>query len=159
MKLSGNKIKALQGCVVGHVELALEELQLELLFKTGQSLISDAGIARLQVLADVMNNNHNLDLRLDGFADPRGDAEYNQQLSDLRVQAVVKALVLAGLDPARINSFSHGDSQSQAAEGDLDSYALERVVRIELYQPGLDHGGESLQAAVPVVAQLDHSTP
>jgi outer membrane protein OmpA-like peptidoglycan-associated protein len=37
-----------------------------------------------------------------------------------------------GIAADRIETHAHGDSQSEAATGDLDAYALERRVRIRL---------------------------
>ena len=115
-----------------YAELAVDELQLELLFKTGATELSESAQEKLALLADFIAKNEQLDIQLDGYADPRGDAAFNLQLSEQRVAAVAKALVMAGIDPARISTHSYGDSQSIAAEGDYDAYALERVVRIEL---------------------------
>jgi outer membrane protein OmpA-like peptidoglycan-associated protein len=79
-----------------------------------------------------MANNDELAIRLDGYSDPRGAAGFNLALSQQRVKSVAEQLKLAGLDPSRISTFSHGATQSQALQGDYDSYALERVVKIEL---------------------------
>jgi outer membrane protein OmpA-like peptidoglycan-associated protein len=119
-----------------YAQSALESLQLELLFKTGQSELSDYGQQRLAQLAEFMATHDELQIRLDGYADPRGDAEYNAALSNDRVMSVAALLQNAGIHGSRISTFSHGASQSQAAQGDIDSYALERVVRIQLTSQG-----------------------
>lgn len=115
-----------------YAQSALESLQLALLFKTGQSALSDYGKQRLAQLAEFMASHDELQIRLDGYADPRGDADYNVALSNDRVMSVAALLQNAGINGSRISTFSHGASQSQAAQGDSDSYALERVVRIQL---------------------------
>ncbi|WP_339672112.1 OmpA family protein [Dasania marina] len=115
-----------------YAQLILEQLQVELLFKTGGSELSAAGQQRLAMLEDFMANNPELNLRLDGYADPSGDQQFNLALSEQRVNAVAEQLKLAGLDEQRIATYSHGASQSQAQQGDYQSYAMERVVRIQL---------------------------
>ncbi len=117
-----------------YAQLVLDQLQLEMLFKTGATELTPAGHMRLATLAAFLVENPGIAIRLDGYADPRGDANYNQQLSLGRVSHVEQALQDYGVDAARIASFSHGDSESEAAEGDYDAYALERAVKIQLSQ-------------------------
>jgi outer membrane protein OmpA-like peptidoglycan-associated protein len=113
-------------------QIALDQLQLELLFKTGNSDLTNAGTQRMTFLADFMVNNPELNIQLDGYADPRGSADYNLTLSDQRVQSVAQLLTANGVDEDRIVTQSHGASQSLSAVGDYDSYAMERVVKIKL---------------------------
>ncbi len=115
-----------------YAQLALEQLQLEMLFKTASSELTAEGQKRVAMLADFLNNNPDIMIRVDGYADPRGDAQYNMALSQARADAVVDQLVNFAVNPDRITTYSHGDNLSTASEGDLDAYALERVVRIEL---------------------------
>lgn len=115
-----------------YADIALEQLQLQMLFKTGQAELTATSKARLKLLADFMESNSQFTLRLDGYADPRGDSQYNLQLSSDRVAAVAEQLAAAGIDPQRIEQFSHGASQSTGLSGDYDGYALERMVSIAL---------------------------
>lgn len=115
-----------------YAQLVLDQLQLEMLFKTGETQLTNTGQLRLAALAEFLVANPEVAIRLDGYADPRGGETYNQQLSMGRVNHVAHLLEQQGVDPARIASFSHGASRSTAADGDLDAYALERAVKIEL---------------------------
>lgn len=115
-----------------YAQIALDQLQLELLFKTGNSELTTQGQQRMTFLADFIVNNPELNIELDGYADPRGDANYNLSLSDERVQSVQQLLMDNGVDEDRIVTRSHGASQSLSAVGDYDSYAMERVVKIQL---------------------------
>jgi outer membrane protein OmpA-like peptidoglycan-associated protein len=119
-----------------YAQLALDQLQLEMLFRTGESAISRAGESRLAMLAELLQLNPDIRVRLDGYADPRGGSDYNRQLSAQRVQAVIETLAEFGIDPARLAGHSHGAESSRAAAGDYDAYALERVVRITLLTEG-----------------------
>ena len=119
-----------------YAQLVLDQLQLEMLFKTNATVLTTAGQQRLERLAEFLVANPQIAIRLDGYADPRGDDSYNQQLSLGRVRHVAQALEDSGVDVARIESFSHGDSQSAAPQGDYDAYALERAVKINLSQRG-----------------------
>ncbi|ROS01890.1 outer membrane protein OmpA-like peptidoglycan-associated protein [Sinobacterium caligoides] len=111
-------------------QTALDQLQLEMLFKTGKSVLTTAGLSRLDILAEFISNNPDIAVRLDGYSDPRGNEDYNLKLSADRLASVEGALREAGVESARIESFNHGASQSKAAS--LDDYAFERVVKISL---------------------------
>jgi outer membrane protein OmpA-like peptidoglycan-associated protein len=119
-----------------YAQLVLDQLQLEMLFKTGETELTNTGQLRLAALAEFLVANPEIAIRLDGFADPRGGAIYNQQLSLGRVNHVAHLLEQSGVDSRRIASFSHGASLSTANSGDLDGYALERAVKIELTRGG-----------------------
>lgn len=119
-----------------YAQLVLDQLQLEMLFRTGEAELTNTGQLRLAALADFLVANPQIAIRLDGFADPRGNDSYNKQLSLGRVNHVARLLEERGVDSARIERFSHGASRSNAPEGDYDAYALERSVKIELTQPG-----------------------
>jgi len=107
-------------------------LELDVMFRTGQSELPAELDRRLNELATVLASNPQLRVHLDGHADPRGDDDYNRSLSDARIQAVKNALVAGGVDASRIDATAHGESDSLAKDGDLDAYALERRVRIRL---------------------------
>jgi len=113
-------------------QIALEQLQLELLFKTGASELTLAAQLRMSLLASLLNEYPELMIRLDGHADPRGDANYNRTLSGNRVQTVQNFLIAKGVAAERFSAHSHGASQTSAIQGDYDSYALERVVKVQL---------------------------
>ena len=119
-----------------YAQLVLDQLQLEMLFKTNATVLTTTGQRRLARLAEFLVANPQIAIRLDGYADPRGDDSYNQPLSLGRVRHVAQALEDFGVDVSRIESFSHGDSQSAAPQGDYDAYALERAVKINLSQQG-----------------------
>ena len=126
------QLKLTQDASLQYAQLMLEQLELEMLFKTNQPELTVAGKQRLQTLASFLANNPDIAVRLDGYADPRGSESYNQQLSLARVSHVATALEELGVEPSRIESHSHGASQSAATDGDYDAYALERVVKINL---------------------------
>ncbi len=114
--------------------MALEQLQLEMLFKTGESAVTDKGRERLALLATFLKRNKDLEVTVSGFADPRGDAAANLALSKARAEQVVTQLASVGVPRSRMRVLAHGESHSSALAGDLDAYALERVVSIELTQ-------------------------
>lgn len=124
--------------------LASSYLNFQVLFRTGSSELDDGNRQRLQHLADHLAQQNDVQVILAGHADPRGDEVYNQELSRGRVEMVSELLQEGGVSAQRITSAAYGDQHSRAAEGDLDAYALERRVVIELMLG--DEGADIAQA-------------
>lgn len=106
-------------------------IEMDLLFRTDESVLADSTSARLQQLAATLSTMPDVQVQLDGFADERGDATYNQNLSTQRADFVRTMLITAGVSPDRIKVAAHGESP--AADASIDSYALERRVSLTLY--------------------------
>ncbi|MFQ3324077.1 MAG: outer membrane protein OmpA-like peptidoglycan-associated protein [Pseudomonadales bacterium] len=115
-----------------YAQLVMEQLEFDMLFKTNQSQLSAAGVKRLQSLGGFLASNPGIAIRLDGYADPRGNAGDNRELSQQRLAAVEEVLHAQGVGKQRINSLNHGASQSVATAGDVDAYAFERKVTMQL---------------------------
>jgi len=106
-------------------------IEMDLLFRTDEHVLSDSTGKRLEQLAMSLAANPDIQIRLDGYADERGDEAYNQDLSARRVGYVRDMLVAAGIPAQRITVDAHGESS--AAEQNADSFALERRVSLTLY--------------------------
>ncbi len=107
-------------------------LETDVMFRTGSSDLEPAAGERLDRLAGALRDNPDLGVRLDGHADPRGEADFNRGLSEERSNAVRDGLVERGVEPSRIEVFGHGADHATGVEGDLDGYALDRRVEIRL---------------------------
>lgn len=112
------------------VSLLQAGIAMDLLFRTDESVLADTTGDRLAQLAGTLAGMSDIRIELDGFADERGDAAYNQGLSERRVQFIRDQFVAAGVHPDRINIHAHGESAAQ--DETLDSYALERRVSVTL---------------------------
>ena len=112
--------------------MALDQLQLEMLFKTGDSSLTPSGIDRLGLLATFLEKNLDLDIVITGFSDPRGNSAANLALSKARAQRVADQLMSQGINADRLQVQAYGETQSTAQEGDQDAYAFERRVQIAL---------------------------
>ena len=117
-------------------QLTLDQLQLEVLFRTGESQLTAAGGKRLQLLARWLQGSGGTRVAIAGFADPRGSEPANLALSQARAEQVASALIMAGVPRSRMTVTGKGEALSQAAQGDHDAYALERRVLIELQPEG-----------------------
>ena len=108
-------------------------------FRTGESEVADATGQRLRQLATLLAHMPGLAVQLDGYADPRGDEQYNRELSTERADGIMNLLLGAGVEAERIEAFGHGADSSTSAEKDMDAYAFDRRVSIRLV-PLPDHG-------------------
>ncbi|MGB5688352.1 MAG: OmpA family protein [Woeseiaceae bacterium] len=113
------------------VSLLQAGIAIDLLFRTDEFVLADTTGDRLAQLAGTLAGMSDIHIRLDGFADERGDDAYNQQLSERRVQFIRDQFVAAGVHPDRIDVNAHGESAAQ--DETLDSYALERRVSVTLF--------------------------
>ena len=112
--------------------LAAQSLELEILFYTDKSDLNPRAKARLAQVAAFINKREDLTVHLSGYADPRGSDHHNLALSESRVATVAAILRQHGIAPERIHSSAYGAGQSEATNGDIDAYAFERRVSIEL---------------------------
>jgi len=113
------------------VSLLQAGIAMDLLFRTDEAVLVDVTGDRLAQLARTLVKMPDIQIKLDGFADARGDAGYNLALSERRVEFIRDQFVAAGVDPSRISVSAHGESPAQ--DESLDSYALERKVSIKLF--------------------------
>jgi outer membrane protein OmpA-like peptidoglycan-associated protein len=116
------------------ISLMQAGIAMDLLFRTDEYVLADTTGNRLAELAGAVAQMKDVRVQLDGFADERGDADYNLELSARRVEFVRDQLVVAGIDPARIHVTAHGEAPAQ--DDSVDSYALERRVSLKLYIGG-----------------------
>ncbi|MGB5333305.1 MAG: OmpA family protein [Woeseiaceae bacterium] len=113
------------------VSLLQAGIAMDLLFRTDEFALADTTGDRLSQLAGTLAAMPDIRIQLDGFADERGDEDYNLKLSEKRVQFVREQFVAAGVHPGRINIAAHGESVAQDAS--VDSFALERRVSVKLF--------------------------
>lgn len=124
-------------------EQVAQSIGFDLLFRTGESSLLESEIPRLQQLSQLLGSRPELQLRLDGFADERGDSDFNQALSEARVASVRHALQELGISPERIQAGAWGETLAKSEAGDLDGYALERRVSIQLLAPSASMSARS----------------
>jgi outer membrane protein OmpA-like peptidoglycan-associated protein len=106
-------------------------IEMDLLFRTDEHVLGIGTDQRLRELAARLATMPDIRVQLDGFADERGDALYNRELSARRARHIRDILVSGGVDESRIKLQAHGESP--AADDDIDSLALERKVSLTLF--------------------------
>jgi outer membrane protein OmpA-like peptidoglycan-associated protein len=113
------------------IDLMQAGIEMDLLFRTDEAVLAESTQDRLAQLAGTLAGMKDIRIQLDGFADERGAADYNQSLSQARVQFIRDQFVAAGVLPDRISSTAHGEAAAQ--DDTPDSYAFERRVSVKLF--------------------------
>ena len=117
---------------LGQWEVRIEK---NVYFKTGSAAISPEGRQTLTELAREASKIKGYVVSVLGYADPRGSAKANEQLSNRRAQAVINYLKQSGhLLPGRVLSASAmGETYLQAAEAaDKEAQANSRRVTVRV---------------------------
>jgi outer membrane protein OmpA-like peptidoglycan-associated protein len=115
-----------------------DQLGLDVSFRTDDDSIALQQIPPLLKLGALALAVPRAQLRVAGYADPRGSDGYNNALSLRRAQAVAAVLATAGVPAERLVLEAHGKSEADCGDGDLDAYALERRDTVRLMLPGSD---------------------
>jgi len=109
-----------------------QRLRADVLFRTASAELDATSASKLADLATVMSQYPNLSIEIDGYADPRGKAGENFELSQQRASAVRAALIVGGAKPESIRVTAHGEQLSTAAKDDMDAYSWERRVSLSV---------------------------
>ena len=115
-----------------------DDLETDVAFRTDDASINNLqrpALSKIGALAASLPPGAKV--RIDGYADPRGSANFNDDLSLRRAEAVALALVKAGCPRDRLVIEGHGASQSTSPRGDLDAYAFDRRVTVRLEGPAV----------------------
>ena len=105
-------------------------LTLNLMFATNSTDLSTNDEAMINRLAKILKEFPDLNIKLDGYADPRGSETDNMELSKRRADVVRQAFQSQGIDSNRLISKAHGEANQEIDPKDLDAYAMERRVSI-----------------------------
>ena len=104
----------------------------DVLFGTDLSSLTPAGMNTAQKLAYVLQQNPQLTVLVEGFADSTGAADYNQALSERRAGAVQNALQGFGIARERVAMRGYGEAYPVAANDSAGNRQLNRRVEIVL---------------------------
>ena len=144
-KLAAN-VAALDASLTGErsrsADLALlldrvHELETDVAFRTEDSSLTPAAAEKLQRLGTLLAGMPATQVRVSGFADPRGTEDYNLALSERRAEAVRAELAKAGVPVERLIVEAHGETSATSAEDDMDAQALERRVTVRVERGGI----------------------
>jgi len=116
----------------------------DVVFETGKADLKAGAEARLRPLAQYLQTNTAVKIRIDGHTDAQGSDASNQQLSQARAAAVRTALSGMGVDGARIEAVGHGESEPVADNKTAPGRQQNRRVEITLVGQQL---GQAVAAA------------
>ncbi|MBD3648404.1 MAG: OmpA family protein [Pseudomonadales bacterium] len=102
--------------------------ELPIQFRTDSSDIEQHYQDQLAGIADLVADRPDVQIRLSGFADRRGSAEYNQRLSEARVQEVKKYLMSHGVSVRQIAAQAYGESRPVKEEETAENNFFDRRV-------------------------------
>ena len=86
-----------------------EKITLNILFATNSVEMDGASMAKLDAIAQTMNEFGDIKVSITGFTDDRGAASHNKSLSENRAKAVLDYLAGKGVDRGRMRSAGRGE--------------------------------------------------
>ncbi len=102
----------------------------DVMFATDKATINPGAMLSIDKLADILKQNANERVYIEGHTDNTGSADYNQQLSTARANAVREALIQRGISPDRITARGLGESFPVAGNDTQAGRQLNRRVDI-----------------------------
>lgn len=118
----------------GKVYVSLSQ---NLLFAKGSNVIDQQGLNAIRKLANVLKDNPEIQINVEGHTDSDGSPAKNWDLSVTRATSVVKALTGAGLDPGQVTASGRGLYYPKVPNDTEDNKAINRRTEIIL-SPNLD---------------------
>ena len=105
-------------------------IALNILFETGKSTIQSESINIVDQIAQMMENNPTLKVRIEGHTDNVGDPASNKTLSHERANAVSAAIVSRGIDKSRLVAVGWGEEKPCSDNTTEEGRARNRRVEI-----------------------------
>lgn len=120
-----------QGCE--GVTETVQTFTIEVKFPSNSSVIGNAYDSEIQRVADFLKENPETFVEIAGHTDNRGEAKYNQFLSQRRAEAVARRLTgPLGVDPDRVNAVGYGESDPIASNDTAEGRAANRRVEARI---------------------------
>ncbi len=105
-----------------------------LIFEMGKSKINPDSYSELDVLVNMMNENKNMVIQLEGHTDYLGDGKQNIKLSEQRVQAVKDYLVDKKIHKNRIKTKAFGGTMPLSQDDTPQAHILNRRVEVRILE-------------------------
>jgi outer membrane protein OmpA-like peptidoglycan-associated protein len=113
----------------------------DVLFGTDQARLTPEGLRTAQKLADVLQQNPQRKVLVEGFTDSTGSSGHNQELSDRRATAVRTALAGMGIANDRVATRGYGEAHPVSGNDTAQNRQMNRRVEIVLS----DETGKTIQ--------------
>lgn len=108
----------------------------DVLFNVDKAELSAEGMRTAQKMADVLLQEPQSAVLIEGFTDSTGSSAHNMQLSQRRAEAVRNALIGLGVKADKVSTRGYGEAFPVASNTDAGSRQLNRRVEIVLSQNG-----------------------
>lgn len=108
----------------------------DVLFQVDRAELSAEGLRTAQKVADVLAQEPQAVVQVEGFTDSTGTSSHNLELSQRRAESVRNALIGLGVPSAKIATRGYGEAFPVASNADAGSRQLNRRVEIVLSQNG-----------------------
>jgi len=122
-------------------------------FDFDQATIRPDASAILDEAVEILREQPNLDVSVDGHTDAIGSEAYNQRLSERRAQAVVDYLVRHGIERSRLEPRGFGKSQPVASNATDEGRAQNRRVELNTIgaagRRGMEREGHEYREETP----------
>lgn len=117
-----------RGCSIVVEEVARIDLNVQ--FDFDQSVVKPEYVAEIRQVADFLNEHDDTMAVLEGHTDSTGPEEYNQGLSQRRVEAVRQILLQQfGIEPGKVRAQGFGETRPIASNDTADGRAQNRRVQ------------------------------
>jgi len=108
----------------------------DVLFATDRAELKANGMATVRKLAEIMMQNPDRTVMVEGFTDSTGSAAHNRDLSERRAASVAQTLVSLGVPRARVGMRGYGEAFPVAPNDTAANRQLNRRVEIVLSNAG-----------------------
>jgi outer membrane protein OmpA-like peptidoglycan-associated protein len=108
----------------------------DVLFATNQATLTPAGVATVRKLSEVLVQNPERTVLVEGFTDSTGGTAHNQALSERRAGSVRDALLGMGVARERVAARGYGEAHPVAPNDTAGNKQLNRRVEIVLSNEG-----------------------
>ena len=108
----------------------------DVLFNTDKAQLKPEGMRNVQKLAEILKQNPQRIVQVEGFTDSTGSAAHNQELSERRALSVSAALMEMGVSRDRISTRGYGEAYPVASNDNASGRQLNRRVEIVLSEDG-----------------------
>lgn len=105
-----------------------------LIFEVGNSKIDPGSYSELDILVNLMKENPNMIIQLEGHTDYLGDSRANMKLSQQRVESVRNYIGSKGVAKSRVRTKAFGGTQPLSRDNTPEAHRLNRRVEVRILQ-------------------------
>lgn len=107
-------------------------MDLALTYETNSAKIDAVSAPKVQAFGNFLLENRGYGVHVIGHTDSRGDAAYNQKLSERRAMSVRDMLVEQGVEASRITTEGRGESDPKADNATAEGRQANRRIEVQL---------------------------